>query len=71
MSTRKERAVALREASKLAQIVDRCHTTLKVISAGIWRDEDRNACGLSGGAAAVHAVEESLQEIEDYIEGKA
>ena len=34
---------------------------LQIVSVGIWRNIKNNTCGLSGAAAAVHAVEAALK----------
>jgi hypothetical protein len=35
---------------------------VRVVSAGIWRDKERNAKGLAGGSVAVDAIEHALAE---------
>lgn len=35
-------------------------TALEIVATGIWRDKKMNACGLTGAALAVHAVEKII-----------
>jgi len=60
-------AAAQQEANKLAQLLDKVHTNLKGLTTAIKREEGR--CLLAGHATHVALIEDSLQLINDYIEG--
>lgn len=42
--------------------IDEFLVCLKIVSAGIWHDKERNACGIGCGSAAVHEVERLLEK---------
>ena len=42
----------------------------KIVSAGIWRDKERNACGLAGAAVAVHAIEAAIAKAEGRADAR-
>ena len=61
----------IRPKKKGDQLLEKCQTAFLVVSAGIWRNKKKNACGLGGDAVAVHEVEDCLKELEDYFKKKA
>ena len=63
-------AAGHRREHELAQLLDECHTVLKIVAAGIWRNKKMNACGLAGAALTVHAVEQALEKLDAYIEDR-
>ena len=52
------------------ELLERCQAALLVVSVGIHRDKEKNKCWLTGESAAVHEVENSLKDLEDYFKGK-
>lgn len=49
---------------QLEKLLHESYLALLVVKAGIWRNKEMNACGLSGAAVAVHAVESAVEQIE-------
>lgn len=51
----------LRRQVKRLQVENaKMRMALTVVAAGIWRDTEKNACGLAGAALTVQAVEDAL-----------
>ena len=70
-SYRRELRTLHLENKILATLLDKSRTALLAVSAGIWRNAEMNACGLAGAAATVYIVEDTLKELQEYIDGQS
>lgn len=53
---------------RIEKLLREAYLALLVVKAGIWRNEELNACGLVGAGVAVHSVEASVGEIEAWMD---
>jgi hypothetical protein len=51
-------------ADAVAKVCEPYKMALEAVAAGIWRDKERNACGLAGGSIVVDLVEAALNPNE-------